>query len=467
MSALGVLAIDLGTSVVKAAVVADGGRLVAIAERPLTLRHGDRPGEVEQDAEEWWDRSLDAVRDVLARATGVEVVALCAGGQGPSVVAVDEHGIPVGPALTWMDTRADTVRIELSERLGAAVSPYASVPRAAWLSRHTVGARWLLQSWDYLVLRLTGTAVTSSFAGDAVFPDALLAAAGVERRLVGQPLLMGTTVGPVLAEVAREVGLPQDVVVCGGVNDFTAGVIGAGLDRKGLALDLGGTSGGIALAHDAPLERGGLTAWPAPTPGLFICGGPLASGGRSLSWIADVAGFGTDLAALEREAAAAPAGSDGIVFLPYLSGERAPLWDARARGVFFGLSERHTRGHLARAVLEGVAFAMRHIADTLASEGARVDELRVGGGQSRLLLAARIKADVLGVPVVIPRVTELSLLGEAMLAANAVPAARDAVGIRGAADVARRFEPAPAHQEVYARAYTTYRELYPRLRDLW
>ncbi len=465
MSGPAVLAVDLGTSVVKAGVVADG-RLVALAERDLTLERGERDGWLEQDAGAWWAQAQAAIREAVTRAADVGIVAACVGGQGPSVVAVDARGEPVAPALIWMDARAEPERAALSERLGVAVSPYSSLPRAIWLGRHTQGARWFVQAWDYLALRLTGVAVTSSFAGDDVFPEAQVAHADIDASCLPPAALMGAPIGPVAPEIARALGLPAGVVVAGGVNDFTAAVLGAGLDRRGLALDLGGTSGGLALAHDQRLDRDGLTAWPAPTPGLFICGGPLAAGGRSVTWLAEAAGYGGDLARLARDAAGVPPGADGLVFLPYLSGERTPLWDESARGAFFGLTVGHGRAHLARAVLEGVAFALRHVADVLARHGARIGELRVGGGQARLAGWARIKAEVLGVPVVVPRVVEMSVLGEAMLAARAVPAARDAAGTRGAADVAERIEPTREGAEAYARAYATYRELYPRLRGL-
>ncbi len=466
MSVPGVLAIDLGTSVLKAAVIAHGGHLAALAERPLTLARGERQGWHEQDAREWWGQARDAIREALAGARGVGVVAVCAGGQGPTVVAVDERGEPVAPALIWMDTRAEPERAAIAERTGADVSAYSSVPKAMWLARQTSGARWLLQSWDYLAFRLSGVAVASTFPGDEVFPAAQVAAARLDASRIARPALMGSALGMVRPDVARDLGLPEGVTVAAGVNDFTAAVLGAGLDRAGLALDLGGTSGGLALAWDRPVTAGGLTAWPAPSAGLFVCGGPLAAGGRSLTWLAAAARYGDDLAALANDAASVPPGADGLVFLPYLAGERTPLWDERARGVLFGLDERHTRAHLARAVLEGVAFALRHIADTLAADGARIAELRLGGGQARLPLWARIKADVLRVPVVVPRVVEMSLLGEAMLAARAAPADRHVAITSEAAGAAERYEPSAEHEAAYANAYATYRELYPRLRDL-
>ncbi len=262
-----------------------------------------------------------------------------------------------------MDRRPEPDRRALSERVGSEVSPYSSIPRAMWLRSHRpdvyAKTRWFLQAWDYIAYRLTGVAVASNMADATVFPRELVEAAELDASKFPRELVMGTAAGTIRADVAKEIGVAGDVVVVGGVNDSSAAVLGAGLVRRGLALDLGGTSGGLALAWDAPLRMNGLTAWPAPTPGLYVCGGPLASAGRALPWLISIAGYEPgDYARVEREAAAVPPGAEGLVFLPYLAGERTPLWDDRARGVLFGLTDRHTRGHIARAVLEGVAFSL-------------------------------------------------------------------------------------------------------------
>ena len=466
------LAVDLGTSGTKAGVIGVDGTLLSFAERTYPLIEGAGAGWFEQDARAWWTAARDAMREAVAHAKGARVVGACVGGQGPSLVPVDERGEPLANAIIWMDRRTEPQRNAMSKRLGADVSPYSNVPRAMWIREHAPDAyartRWFLQSWDYIAFRLTGVAVASSFAGATVFPGEHVDAADCDRAKFPRELVMGNAVGTLRPGIAREIGVADDVVVAGGVNDSTATVLGAGLVRKGLALDLGGTSGGIALAWDRPLGDHGLTAWPAPMAGLYVCGGPLAAAGRAQGWLMSIAGYASgDYARVEHEASAVAAGSDGLVFLPYLAGERTPIWDDRARGVFFGLTERHTRGHLARATFEGVAFALRHIVDTLRDEGGVVDELRVTGGQAKVRLWCRIKADVLRVPVSVPSVTEGAVLGEAVLAAAGAGRAPDvATAASRFMKEAARFEPDPANAERYDAAYRTYRELYPRLRDL-
>ena len=420
----------------------------------------------------WWSCACDAIRGAIEAARGAPIVGVCIGGQGPSVVAVDRAGEPLANAIIWMDRRTDAERRAIGKKLGVEISPYSNVPKAMWLRIHRpeVYARThlFLQSWDYIAFRLTGVAVASSFEGATVFPSDAVEAAGMDPAKFPRELVMGQVVGGVRPEIAQELGLEPGVVVSGGVNDSTATVLGAGLLKKGIALDLGGTSGGLALAWDRPLREDGLTAWPAPARGLFICGGSFATAGRNLGWLMSVTGYAPDaFAAVETDASAIGPGADGVVFLPYLAGERTPIWDERASGVFFGLSDRHTRAHLARAVFEAVAYQLRHVADVLGEHGAEIDELRVTGGQARIPLWHRIKADVLGVPVVVPSVSEGALLGEAMLAAEAAGRASDPV--TAATRFLRkssRFEPEPSTTPAYERAYRTYRELYPRLRDL-
>jgi xylulokinase len=468
----GYLAVDLGTSAVKVGLVDSHGALVSFATRSYGLIEGGGPGWVEQDPRTWLSCTVDAMREAVASARGVTVIGACVGGQGPSPVPVDENAEPLANAIIWMDRRTEPQRRAMSARLGSEASPYSCVPKVLWWKEQRpdvyAKARWFLQSWDFVALRLTGETVASSFADNHVFPPDLLDAAGLDHSKFPREIVMGTRTGTITPEMARVLGIRAGVPLGGGVNDATATILGAGLVRKGLALDLGGTSGGIALAWDRPLRDGGLTAWPAPTPGLFVCGGPFAAAGRALPWAIAALGYGAnEFAAIERDAAAIPPGANGLVFVPYLAGERTPYWDDRARGMFFGLTERHTRAHLARAVFEGVAFGLRHVVDLMREQGARLDELRTTGGQAKVALWGRIKADVLAVPVIVPAVTEGSLMGEAMLAAQVSGRVPDpASAASDLVKIAARYEPEPATKDTYERAYRTYREMYPRLKDL-
>ena len=241
------------------------------------------------------------------------------------------------------------------------------------------------------------------------------------------------------AAAAEACGLTAGTPVVTGWNDLNCGLLGTGVVRPGMGFDIGGTSEhlGLSLPGGAPLPvaRALMLApylgdEPQRRRAPACCYGVTSAGGGSLDWYANAfvpdllqaygqAPAGTQVpGGLEAMAASAPAGAGGLIFLPYLNGERAPIWDAEARGVFFGLSSTHRHAHLARAVMEGVAFSLRQVlARVEAATGARVDRVHASGGPARLALWNQIKADVLGRPLVIPRETHAACLGAAMLAA--------------------------------------------------
>jgi sugar (pentulose or hexulose) kinase len=206
----------------------------------------------------------------------------------------------------------------------------------------------------------------------------------------------------------------------------------------------------------------GLFVAPAPLPGRWVVGGAMAALGASVDWLREsVLGGAVDAGTLLAEAATVPAGSGGLLFLPYLAGERAPVFDDRARGAFVGLTLAHGRAELARAVLEGAAFAMRSVAEPLAAAGAPIGELRLSGRRTPGDAWGRIKADVLGVPVGIPTVGESAVVGAAILAAAGVGAAADReAGVASMTSVAARIEPDPAVRARYDELAAVYRDLW-------
>jgi xylulokinase len=258
-------------------------------------------------------------------------------------------------------------------------------------------------------------------------------------------------------------------------------MLGAGLLEPGDAVDTGGASGGFALYASDPVPLPWAYSAPAPIPGRWAVGGAMAATGASLDWLrAEVLGNRWSTDELIEQAAGVPAGAGGLLFLPYLAGERAPVFDDRARGSFVGLTLRHDHRHLARAVLEGSAHALRHVADPIVAAGAPVREVRIAGRASPDDAWARIKADVTGFTVAIPAVGETAVMGAAILAATgaatggaaSAPAASgtfvDVVGGREAAvrrmtAVVRRIEPDPASRGMHDRLHEVYRSLYPAL----
>ena len=214
-----------------------------------------------------------------------------------------------------------------------------------------------------------------------------------------------------------------------------------------------------------PIEVAGGFTTPAPLPGLHSVGGAMAATGAALDWFArDVLGGGTPIDDLIAEAAAVEPGADGLLFLPYLAGERSPLWDPTARGAFAGLTLRHGRAHMTRAILEAAALAIRHVAEPMLAAGIEVRAMRACGGPARSDAWNRIKADVTGFTVEVPRVLETAAVGAAIVAAAGIAAHADLPSaIRAMTSIDRRFEPDPANRAVYDRAYEAYVALHPAI----
>ncbi len=466
------VAIDLGTSAVKAGLLAPDGRLRGFARVPYGLLLDGAPGRAEQRPDAWWTalvRGVGAAAAQAAVAGRIEPVALCVVGQGPTLVATGPDGEALAPAITWLDRRAGEATAAAAAAIGRQGWVVGLLGRARLLAalRPEVVERaaWLLAAWDHVAFRLTGVAAAAlQDPAEAITPEEARAA-GLDARIAPPAARAGSAIGALRAGPAAELGLPAGLPVVAGANDAIATFLGAGLTAPGQAIDTGGTSGGFGLYVDGPVAAPPLWTGPAPLPGLHYVGGAMAGTGKALDWlVGEALGGTTPLAELLAEAATVPAGAGGLLFLPYLAGERWPLHDPATRGAFVGLTLRHRRAHLVRAVLEAAAFALRHVAAPAVAAGLPFTELRVTGGTAASGLWNQVKADVLGVEVVVPRVAEASVAGAAILAAVGVGLVADErAGIAALVHVAARLAPDPAARAVYDRLAPEYEELHVRL----
>jgi len=467
-----VLALDLGTSAAKAGVVSLDGRLRGDARAPYPLLLDGAPGRAEQDPGAWWEALTHAAAVALAQAAAdgpLELIAICCVGQGPTLVPTAGDGRAVGNAVTWLDRRSgdDTAAVATAlGRHGWSVSLLGSARRLAAAAPDVASrADWFLAAWDHVALRLCGVAAAAlQDPGDAISGDDARRV-GLDARSAPPGVRAGSVLGGLLREPAAELGLPAGLPVVAGVNDAIATFLGAGLTRAGQAIDTGGTSGGFGLYVATPVVVPSLWTGAAPLPGLSYVGGAMAGTGKALDWfVADALGGAVPVAALFAEAATVPAGSEGLIFLPYLAGERWPLHDPSARGAFVGLTLHHGREHLARSVLEAAAYAVRHVAAPARNAGLPFTELRVTGGTAASRLWNGIKADVLDVEVAVPGVAEASLIGAAIFGAVGVGGHPDVrAGMQAMVRVADRIAPVPAAVAVYDRAFAVYEELHGRL----
>ena len=270
-------------------------------------------------------------------------------------------------------------------------------------------------------------------------------------------------VGALTGTAADALGLRAGIPVVGGMVDAFASYVGAGLLEPGDAYDPGGSAGGFGVYWDRPVEVPGGFVTPAPLAGRYSVGAAMAATGRALDWYrGTVLGETITTEALLAEAAATPPGADGLVFLPYLAGERSPIWDPEARGVLAGLTLGHGRGHIARAIVEASALAIRHVAAPMLAAGVQVTDMRVCGGPARSPFWNRVKADVTGFEVVVPAVLETAVLGSAILAATGIGAHRDLpAAIAAMTAVVERIEPRADLAPTYDRQYAAYVGLYP------
>jgi xylulokinase len=276
-------------------------------------------------------------------------------------------------------------------------------------------------------------------------------------------VIAGAVLGGLTPDAASHLGLREGTPVVAGLVDAFASFHGARMLAPGDAIDVGGAAGGFGVYSEVPVQVAGGFTTPAPLPGLYSVGGAMAATGAALDWFAsEILNGSVPVSQLLAEAAVIEPGAEALIFLPYLAGERSPLWDPSARGAFAGLTLRHTRAHMVRAILEAAAFALRHVAAPMLSAGIHVTAMRACGGPARDVGWNQVKADVTGFRVEVPRLLETAAVGAAIVAAVGIGAYRDLPTAIGAmTSIDRVFEPDPARRATYDRTFEAYLALHP------
>jgi xylulokinase len=485
-----ILAHDIGTTGDKATLFRDDGTLVASTFAGYPTRYPG-PGWAEQDAGDYWEAFCSATRGLLASAgcSPRDIGVVSFSGQMMAALAIDAGGRPLRPSIIWADQRASREIEELAARVprdrvyeltGHPLAPNYTLAKIMWIRRNEPEVfrrvSHFIQAKDFLVLKLTGRVCSdySDASGTQMldirelhWSQEILSAAGVSAQLLPELLESTTVAGTVTPEAASASGLAQGTPVAVGGGDGACATCGAGVVSEGDAYLCLGTSTWMATASRAPLiDKARRTV----TFGHFIRGlyfpcGVMQSGGGSLAWFrealadtekAEAREAGIDVhEILNREAAEVPPGSEGLLFLPYLMGERSPWWSATARACFVGLSPRHGRKHMLRAVMEGVAYNMRIIADAFAEQGLRYESLRMIGGAARNPVWRQIFADVLEKPV------ELLSFVEEATSVGAAIAGGVGIGLFHTIDEAARIVKVVERTESQPARYPVYRSYYP------
>ena len=499
------LGVDVGTTSTKAVVYEPAaGRVVAVASRPTAVRH-PRPEWSEFDPAEIWRGIVESIREVTAgRAAGVRAVGVAS--MAEAGVPVDRAGRCLYPIIAWHDPRTEPQASRWVERpgprrvfeiTGQTIQAKFSVNKLLWLREHAPEAfrsihRWLCVE-DFALWKLAGVYATDhSIASRTLafdqrrlrWSEEMLGLAGLPADLFPSAYPSGTTVGQVTPEAAAETGLPTGAAVVTGGHDHLCGSLAAGVVGPGTLLDSMGTAeGGLLLADrydpDERLLRSGYCHYAHVIPGQYVILFGLTASGGMLEWLvrqlwpeAGESAVGRDRAFAAALAAAegVPPGSSGVFWLPHLSGIGSPWEDERSKAGVVGLTPAHGRGHLVRALLEGLSYWLRENLDALGEIVAvpRDGEIIAIGGGTRAALWMRIKADVTGRAVRVVEVPEAAALGAALLAGVGVGTYRSAE--EAAASVVRpstTYEPDPARRVAYDRCYrSVYRELYPALRSV-
>ena len=475
--------LDVGTTGTRAIAIDLDGKVLASAAAVYPLST-PRPGWTEQDPEAWWNASQVVVAAV-ASALNVQPLALGLTGQMHGSVFLDSADAVIRPALLWNDQRTAGQCREMTELVGedellritgnVAITGFQA-PKILWLREEEPAnysrVRTVLLPKDFVRLRLTGDKATdASDASGTLLLDLqtrdwsseILSALEIRKDWLPR-VCEGTEVtGRITAEVGERLGLPSGLVVAAGGGDNAAAAVGNGIIQPGAVSSSIGTSGVVFAYADAPRtdSRGRLQSFCHAFPGAYHVMGVTLSAGASFRWWRDVGGAGLDYDELAGLAAQAPPGSEGLIFLPYLAGERTPHLDAMARGAFVGLHLRHTSAHLARAVMEGVVFSLRDCLDLVEGLGLPVTEIRATGGGARNQVWRRLQADVFGLPIHRNRVDEGPAFGAALLAGVACGAYETVGDTSSVVHVEPDVDlPDPAVHASYDKQRRIYRGLY-------
>ncbi len=494
-----ILAHDLGTTGDKATLYDREGRLAGRAFQAYDTEYA-QTGWAEQDVEDWWRAVCGSTRQLLqqTRVPGGEVACIVFSGQMMGCVPLDQQARPLRKAIIWADQRAVAQERWIGERVppeevygitGHRLSASYSLPKILWLRDNQPdiyrAAYKFVQAKDAVVARLSGVFVTdpSDASGmnlynleQGAWSERIIEATGLNPAQLPELRQSIEVVGEVLPAVADEVGLPAGTPVVIGGGDGACAAAGAGVVEAGAAYNYVGASSWIALATEKPIYDPDYKTFTFGhvVPGMVMPTGTMQAAGASYQWTRDQLAAGEIQAAeslkvspyelMNLQAAKSPVGARGLLFLPYLLGERSPRWNPRARGAFIGLTIRHTRADMMRAVLEGITMNLRVILDAFRAQGAQIEAMRLIGGGAQGRFWNQLMADLYGLPV--HRLTileEATSMGAALTGGVGVGLYPDfSLGER-MNPVAEVIEPDPAAQAAYEQRYPIFEAAYQAL----
>ncbi len=482
------LGIDIGTTATKAILCHPNGQIVAEAEFPANL-FSPHPAWAEEEPEQWWSNVAKGSQACMEQAgiSAGEIEAIGVSGMVPTLILVDAEGKVIRPSIQQNDARSYEEILffksrvdseDVLRRTGSAITQQSIGPKLLWLRRHEPEAMAravkVMGSYDFIVYRLTGefsiernwaleSGLFDLYAED--WDDQLLSLATISREWLGTVHWPAEVVGKVTRESARVTGLKEGTPVVAGSADHIASAFSAGIKEKGdLLVKLGG-AGDILYCLDHLEVEPRLFLDYHVIPGKFLLNGCMAASGSIIKWFRQQFAPHLEYSELDAEATQIEAGAEGLILLPYFLGEKTPIFDPLARGLFFGLTLTHTRAHLYRAILEGISFGFYHHLQVLAERGLAATRARVTNGGARSQLWKQITADVLGLPLEQIAHHPGSSLGAAFVAGMGVGIFKDWGEIERFITIQQVTEPDPKRHQRYQELFVLYHELYESLKE--
>lgn len=494
------LGIDIGTSACKIALFSKDGKVEAAASGAYPVYY-PRSGWAEQNPDEWWEAVCDTIWKVLD-SSGIapsEIAGVGIDGQSWSAIAIDKEGKVLTNTPIWMDTRAQSICDRVNQEIGAEkifelcgnmLQPSYTTAKILWYKENLPDIYEkidkILQSNSFIAYRLTGAITQDISQGYGLHCFNMRTGAwdmdmcermGIPSSFLPDIVPCHQIIGTVTREAAEQTGLaPGTPVVAGGL-DAACGTLGAGVVHAGETQEQGGQAGGMSICIEEYAADPRLILGYHVVPNQWLLQGGTTGGGGVMRWLE------REFGAYERSVAAekgrtslqqynalaeqVSSGSDGLVFLPYMAGERSPIWDPNAKGVFYGLDFGKTKGHIIRSAMEGVAYSLKHNLDIAESAGAHVKELLAVGGCANSALWMQIKSDITGKSLAVPFSDTATTLGAALLAGVGVGMYEnfeDAVA--QTVKITRKYEPNTENHEIYMKNYETYLGLYENLKEL-
>ena len=492
------LGIDVGTGGTRAVLLDPRGRVIAAATSEHAPMSSPRIGWAEQSPEDWWRAACQAIKEGLAKSktSAQEIVGIGLTGQMHGLVLLDAQDRVLRPAIIWCDQRTGEECREITSQVGAGrlieltANPALTgftLPKIWWVRRHEpeiwARVRSLMLPKDYIRFRLTGArAIDVADASGTLMFDVvhrrwsqpMLEISRVDEALLPRVFESPEISGQVNEEGARQAGLRPGIPVVAGAGDQAAGAVGMGIVKAGAVSATIGTSGVVFAATSKPVlePKGRIHTFCHAIPNRWHVMGVTQGAGLSLRWFRDQFGAGKEdgrdpYERLTEEAAKTPPGAEGLLWTPYLMGERTPHLDPNARGALVGITAQHTRGHVVRAILEGVAFSLRDSITLFQEIGVPIESIRLGGGGARSPLWQQIQADIYGMPVELIDADEGAAYGAALLAGVGIgtwPSVEAAC--ESAVRVGKQTQPNPKTVALMNQQYEEYRKLYPALQGI-